>query len=33
MMESWNVGIAGDGGKDNYVRVETRFDRHFKINL
>ena len=33
MMESWNVGIVGDEGKDNYVRVETRFDRHPKINL
>ncbi len=33
MMESWKIGIAGDEGKDNYVRVETRFDRHPKINL
>jgi hypothetical protein len=33
MMESWNVGIAGDEGNDNYVRVETRLDRHPKVNL
>jgi hypothetical protein len=33
MIEEWNVGRVGDKGKNNYVKVETRLDRHSKVDF